>query len=135
MPRVKLGRRAWLLKLGYAPEHIVGMSITQMHRLAYVGLLAGVFGHESVVIPLNVDSQHRLHEAMYQVLSTLNPREADVLRMRFGIECIYSHTMREIATRYDVSSERIRQIECKALRKLKHPSRSSPLFPFIVRGL
>ncbi len=133
--RIKLGRRAWLLKLGYLPQQIVGLSDTQMHSLAYVGLLAGVFGHESVVIPLNVDSQHRLHEAMYQVLSTLTPREADVLRMRFGIECIYSHTMREIAIKYGVSSERIRQLECKALRKLKHPSRSHHLFPFIVREL
>ncbi len=105
-----------------------------MQRLSYVGLLAAVFGHESVLIPLNVRSQQRLHGAADQGLSTLTPKEAYVLRLRFGIECAQIHTMREIAIAYGCSGERIRQIECKALRKLKHPSRSHLFFPFIVRG-
>ncbi|HPU11783.1 MAG TPA: sigma factor-like helix-turn-helix DNA-binding protein, partial [Ottowia sp.] len=59
------------------------------------------------------------------------PREAKVLRMRFGIEMSTDHTLEEVGKQFDVTRERIRQIEAKALRKLKHPSRSDKLRSFI----
>jgi RNA polymerase primary sigma factor len=64
-------------------------------------------------------------------LDGLTPREAKVLRMRFGIEMTSDHTLEEVGKQFDVTRERIRQIEAKALRKLKHPSRSDKLRSFI----
>jgi RNA polymerase primary sigma factor len=64
-------------------------------------------------------------------LDGLTPREAKVLRMRFGIEMAMDHTLEEVGKQFDVTRERIRQIEAKALRKLKHPSRSDKLRSFI----
>jgi RNA polymerase primary sigma factor len=63
-------------------------------------------------------------------LDSLTPREAKVLRMRFGIEMASDHTLEEVGKQFDVTRERIRQIEAKALRKLKHPSRSDTLRSF-----
>ena len=71
-----------------------------------------------------------LTEAVKDVLDSLTPREAKVLRMRFGIEMASDHTLEEIGKQFDVTRERIRQIEEKALRKLKHPSRSDTLRPY-----
>ena len=65
------------------------------------------------------------------VLDTLTPREAKVLRMRFGIEMNTDHTLEEVGKQFDVTRERIRQIEAKALRKLRHPSRSEQLRSFL----
>ena len=65
------------------------------------------------------------------ILDSLTPREAKVLRMRFGIEMNTDHTLEEVGKQFDVTRERIRQIEAKALRKLKHPSRSDKLRSFI----
>ena len=65
------------------------------------------------------------------VLDTLTPREAKVLRMRFGIEMNTDHTLEEVGKQFDVTRERIRQIEAKALRKLRHPSRSERLRSFL----
>ena len=67
-----------------------------------------------------------------EVLDTLTPREAKVLRMRFGIEMNTDHTLEEVGKQFDVTRERIRQIEAKALRKLRHPSRSDKLQSFLV---
>ena len=64
-------------------------------------------------------------------LDTLTPREAKVLRMRFGIEMSTDHTLEEVGKQFDVTRERIRQIEAKALRKLRHPSRSERLKSFL----
>jgi RNA polymerase primary sigma factor len=64
------------------------------------------------------------------ILDSLTPREAKVLRMRFGIEMTNDHTLEEVGKQFDVTRERIRQIEAKALRKLKHPSRSDKLRSF-----
>ena len=72
-----------------------------------------------------------LREATKEVLDTLTPREAKVLRMRFGIEMNTDHTLEEVGKQFDVTRERIRQIEAKALRKLRHPSRSERLRSFI----
>mgnify|MGYP003694596167 CR=1 FL=1 len=65
------------------------------------------------------------------ILDTLTPREAKVLRMRFGIEMNTDHTLEEVGKQFDVTRERIRQIEAKALRKLRHPSRSEKLRSFL----
>ncbi|SFN06447.1 RNA polymerase primary sigma factor [Formivibrio citricus] len=72
-----------------------------------------------------------LREATKEVLDTLTPREAKVLRMRFGIDMNTDHTLEEVGKQFDVTRERIRQIEAKALRKLRHPTRSERLKSFI----
>jgi RNA polymerase primary sigma factor len=72
-----------------------------------------------------------LREATREVLESLTPREAKVLRMRFGIEMNTDHTLEEVGKQFDVTRERIRQIEAKALRKLRHPSRSDRLRSFL----
>ena len=68
---------------------------------------------------------------MQNILSTLTAREAKVLRMRFGIDMNTDHTLEEVGKQFDVTRERIRQIEAKALRKLRHPSRSEDLRSFM----
>jgi RNA polymerase primary sigma factor len=65
------------------------------------------------------------------ILDSLTPREAKVLRMRFGIEMSTDHTLEEVGKQFDVTRERIRQIEAKALRKLRHPSRSKKLRDYL----
>jgi RNA polymerase primary sigma factor len=72
-----------------------------------------------------------LQNATQEVLDSLTPREAKVLRMRFGIEMNTDHTLEEVGKQFDVTRERIRQIEAKALRKLRHPSRSEKLKSFL----
>ncbi len=72
-----------------------------------------------------------MHEAMVSVLDTLTPREARVLMMRFGINMNTDHTLEEVGKQFNVTRERIRQIEAKALRKLRHPSRSEKLEGFL----
>jgi RNA polymerase primary sigma factor len=72
-----------------------------------------------------------LRDATKEVLDSLTPREAKVLRMRFGIEMNTDHTLEEVGKQFDVTRERIRQIEAKALRKLRHPSRSERLRSFL----
>jgi RNA polymerase primary sigma factor len=72
-----------------------------------------------------------LSEAVELMLSTLSPREAKVLRMRFGIQMNTDHTLEEVGKQFDVTRERIRQIEAKALRKLRHPSRAEKLRSFL----
>ena len=72
-----------------------------------------------------------LRDATREVLDTLTPREAKVLRMRFGIEMNTDHTLEEVGKQFDVTRERIRQIEAKALRKLRHPTRSERLKSFL----
>ena len=72
-----------------------------------------------------------LIETVRDVLAGLTPREAKVLRMRFGIDMNTDHTLEEVGKQFDVTRERIRQIEAKALRKLRHPSRSKKLRDFL----
>ena len=72
-----------------------------------------------------------LSETVRQVLDSLSPREAKVLRMRFGIEMQSDHTLEEVGKQFDVTRERIRQIETKALRKLRHPARADKLRSFV----
>ncbi|MDP6415131.1 MAG: sigma-70 family RNA polymerase sigma factor, partial [Gammaproteobacteria bacterium] len=72
-----------------------------------------------------------LKESTVNILESLTPREAKVLRMRFGIHMNQDHTLEEVGKQFDVTRERIRQIEAKALRKLRHPSRSEKLKSFM----
>lgn len=81
--------------------------------------------------PLDSATSAGLREAMRKVLDTLTPREAKVLRMRFGIDMNTDHTLEEVGKQFDVTRERIRQIEAKALRKLRHPSRSELVQSFL----
>jgi RNA polymerase primary sigma factor len=81
--------------------------------------------------PVDVAVFEGLREATREVLAELSPREAKVLRMRFGIDMNTDHTLEEVGKQFDVTRERIRQIEAKALRKLRHPSRSEQLRSFL----
>ena len=92
----------------------------------------GDFIHDdNMSSPIDSATTEGLREATLEILETLTPREAKVLRMRFGIEMNTDHTLEEVGKQFDVTRERIRQIEAKALRKLRHPSRSEKLKSFI----
>jgi len=82
-------------------------------------------------LPDDSATEEGLKETTRNVLSGLTPRESKVLRMRFGIEMNTDHTLEEVGKQFDVTRERIRQIEAKALRKLRHPSRSEQLKSFL----
>ena len=82
-------------------------------------------------LPLDSATAQSLRVATHEVLEGLTPREAKVLRMRFGIDMNTDHTLEEVGKQFDVTRERIRQIEAKALRKLRHPSRSETLRSFL----
>jgi RNA polymerase primary sigma factor len=86
----------------------------------------------SVQSPLESATMESLRETTHSVLAQLTPREAKVLRMRFGIDMNTDHTLEEVGKQFDVTRERIRQIEAKALRKLRHPSRSEQLRSFLM---
>ncbi|BBB14882.1 RNA polymerase sigma factor RpoD [Candidatus Rickettsiella viridis] len=81
--------------------------------------------------PIDAATIEGLRENVNEVLATLTPREAKVLRMRFGIDMNTDHTLEEVGKQFDVTRERIRQIEAKALRKLRHPTRAEPLRSFL----
>lgn len=83
------------------------------------------------ISPVDFATDSGLREATSDVLSSLTPREAKVLRMRFGIDMNTDHTLEEVGKQFDVTRERIRQIEAKALRKLRHPSRAERLQSFL----
>ena len=86
---------------------------------------------KNAILPLESAIQENLKETTTRVLSSLTPREERVLRMRFGIGMNTDHTLEEVGQQFSVTRERIRQIEAKALRKLKHPSRSRKLRSFL----
>lgn len=83
------------------------------------------------VAPVEAAMQAGLRDVVKDILDSLTPREAKVLRMRFGIEMQSDHTLEEVGKQFDVTRERIRQIEAKAIRKLKHPSRSDKLRTYL----
>ncbi|MHB8257792.1 MAG: RNA polymerase sigma factor RpoD [Acidiferrobacterales bacterium] len=85
----------------------------------------------SITAPTDAATLAGLKQATSEILNTLTPREAKVLRMRFGIDMNTDHTLEEVGKQFDVTRERIRQIEAKALRKLRHPSRSDHLRSFL----
>jgi RNA polymerase primary sigma factor len=86
---------------------------------------------QSTMAPSDAATYASLRDVTKEVLDTLTPREAKVLRMRFGVEMSTDHTLEEVGKQFDVTRERIRQIEAKALRKLRHPSRSERLKSFL----
>ncbi|KRG76965.1 RNA polymerase subunit sigma-70 [Stenotrophomonas ginsengisoli] len=85
----------------------------------------------NVMSPVDATTDINLQETVRDVLAGLTPREAKVLRMRFGIDMNTDHTLEEVGKQFDVTRERIRQIEAKALRKLRHPTRSEQLRSFL----
>jgi RNA polymerase primary sigma factor len=85
----------------------------------------------NTLAPADAAMYESLRDVTKDILDTLTPREAKVLRMRFGIEMSTDHTLEEVGKQFDVTRERIRQIEAKALRKLRHPSRSEKLKSFL----
>ncbi len=86
---------------------------------------------KNTILPVDAAIQSNLREATTRILASLTPREERVLRMRFGIGMNTDHTLEEVGQQFSVTRERIRQIEAKALRKLKHPSRSRKLRSFL----
>ena len=86
---------------------------------------------KNAILPIDAAIQNNLRETTTRVLASLTPREERVLRMRFGIGMNTDHTLEEVGQQFSVTRERIRQIEAKALRKLKHPSRSRKLRSFL----
>ena len=85
----------------------------------------------NILSPIETATGLGLGETTHEVLASLTPREAKVLRMRFGIDMNTDHTLEEVGKQFDVTRERIRQIEAKALRKLRHPTRSEQLRSFL----
>jgi RNA polymerase primary sigma factor len=85
--------------------------------------------------PIDHATEEGMRRAIHELLTTLSPREAKVLCMRFGINMNTDHTLEEVGKQFDVTRERIRQIEAKALRKLRHPNRAEKLFTFLDQSL
>jgi RNA polymerase primary sigma factor len=81
--------------------------------------------------PVDAVIDSNVRDETANILKTLSPKEEKVIRLRFGIGCDREHTLEEIGQEFDVTRERIRQIEAKALRKLRHPSRSRKLRAFL----
>jgi RNA polymerase primary sigma factor len=88
----------------------------------------------AILTPIDAAVYGSLRDVTAEILESLTPREAKVLRMRFGIEMNTDHTLEEVGKQFDVTRERIRQIEAKALRKLRHPTRSEKLRSFLENG-
>ena len=95
------------------------------------GSLGDFIEDKNALIPIDSAVNSNLRGATTKVLASLTPREERVLRMRFGIGMNTDHTLEEVGQQFSVTRERIRQIEAKALRKLKHPSRSRKLRSFL----
>jgi RNA polymerase primary sigma factor len=93
--------------------------------------LGDLIEDENAILPIDAAIQTNLRETTTRVLASLTPREERIVRMRFGIGMNSDHTLEEVGQRFSVTRERIRQIEAKALRKLKHPSRSRDLRSFL----
>jgi RNA polymerase primary sigma factor len=93
--------------------------------------LGDLIEDKNAILPIDAAIQSNLRETATRVLASLNPREERILRMRFGIGMNTDHTLEEVGRQFSLTRERIRQIEARALRKLKHPSRSSVLRSFL----
>ena len=106
--------------------------IVAYRRLHRDGLLGDFIEDQTVHSPVDSATTSGLKETTHSVLAGLTPREAKVLRMRFGIDMNTDHTLEEVGKQFDVTRERIRQIEAKALRKLRHPTRSDQLRSFLL---
>jgi RNA polymerase primary sigma factor len=93
--------------------------------------LGDLIEDNNTILPIDAAIQSNLRETTTRLLASLTPREERVLRMRFGIGLNTDHTLEEVGQQFSVTRERIRQIEAKAIRKLKHPSRSKMLRSFL----
>jgi RNA polymerase primary sigma factor len=93
--------------------------------------LGDLIEDKNAILPIDAAIQSNLRETTARVLASLNPREERILRMRFGIGMNTDHTLEEVGQQFSLTRERIRQIEARVLRKLKHPSRSSVLRSFL----
>jgi len=95
--------------------------------------LGDLIEDQNAILPIDAAIQSNLRETTTRVLASLTPREERIVRMRFGLGMNSDHTLEEVGQQFSVTRERIRQIEAKALRKLKHPCRSSMLRSFLDR--
>ena len=93
--------------------------------------LGDLIEDQNTILPIDATIQSNLREATTRVLASLTPREERIVRMRFGLGMNTDHTLEEVGQQFLVTRERIRQIEAKAIRKLKHPSRSRVLRTFL----
>ena len=93
--------------------------------------LGDLIEDQNAVLPIDAMIQSNLRETTTRVLASLTPREERIVRMRFGLGMNSDHTLAEVGQQFSVTRERIRQIEAKALRKLRHPSRSKRLKAFV----
>jgi RNA polymerase primary sigma factor len=93
--------------------------------------LGDLIEDKNVILPIDAAIQSNLRDAMTRMLAALTPREERIVRMRFGLGMNSDHTLEQVGDQFSVTRERIRQIEAKALRKLKHPSRSRVLRSFL----
>jgi RNA polymerase primary sigma factor len=95
-------------------------------------VLVDFIADDSIASPIDETNKELLREQMHDILSSLNPREREVLALRFGLEDGESHTLEEVGQHFGVTRERVRQIEAKALRKLRHPTRSRRLRDYLT---
>jgi RNA polymerase primary sigma factor len=93
--------------------------------------LGDLIEDKNATLPIDATIQSNLRETTTRVLASLTPREERIVRMRFGLGMNSDHTLEEVGQQFSVTRERIRQIEAKAIRKLKHPSRSRVLRTFL----
>jgi RNA polymerase primary sigma factor len=93
--------------------------------------LGDLIEDKNAILPIDAAIQSNLRETTTRVLASLTPREERIVRMRFGLGINSDHTLEEVGQQFVLTRERIRQIEARALRKLKHPSRSSVLRSFL----
>jgi RNA polymerase primary sigma factor len=101
--------------------------------LQFIGLpnLGDLIEDKNAIPPIDAAIQSNLRETTTRLLASLAPREERIVRMRFGIGMNTDHTLEEVSQQFSLTRERIRQIEAKAIRKLKHPSRSRELRSFL----
>jgi RNA polymerase primary sigma factor len=93
--------------------------------------LGDLIGDKNAILPIDAMIQSNLRETTTRLLASLTPREERIVRMRFGLGMNSDHTLEQVGQQFSVTRERIRQIEAKAIRKLKHPSRSRELRSFL----
>ena len=111
---------------------IIGVKKDENTFLKLLGSLGNsFFEYKNALIPIDAAVKSSLRDTTTRILSSLTPREERVLRMRFGIGMNSDHTLEEVGQQFSVTRERIRQIEAKALRKLKHPTRARKLKTFL----
>ena len=120
-------------QLSYRPKNntYIRNNYFSRKRFSCFDLLGDFIEDKNALIPIEAAVKSSLRDTTTSILSSLTPREERVLRMRFGIGMNSDHTLEEVGQQFSVTRERIRQIEAKALRKLKHPTRARKLKTFL----